>query len=171
MRIKINPDASMKEKSAILLVVMMLVSVSTVAATLIVTAEEYESSTSPSEWLCRNNIYGASDLKNKKYHIYFQDMSDDWLDGLKITTAGNTSNSMAPTINHNNRIISIGNPNWTDIKIGDIIIFSHNDDRIVHRVIHKTEEYLKTKGDNNAMPDSWKVTPDDVISIVVGVIY
>jgi signal peptidase I len=59
------------------------------------------------------------------------------------------------------------------IKVGDVIVFNVSGyrDPIVHRIIDKWQEddsyFFKMNGDNNMYPDSWTVSGDDIIGLVV----
>lgn len=89
------------------------------------------------------------------------------------------SGSMQPTLNIGDLLIIEGGLTAEDVHVGlqdgDIIIF--RDPRnpsgipIVHRAIDKFQErevwYFRTKGDNNANPDSWPVPEDYLIGRVI----
>lgn len=54
-----------------------------------------------------------------------------------------------------------------DVKEMDIITFRTDDQKVVtHRVVQVTPEGIMTKGDNNNVEDSWKVTSDSLIGEV-----
>lgn len=83
------------------------------------------------------------------------------------------SGSMSPIINTDDNIIS-KYVKYEDIQIGDIITYKCTADDsqyknaiIIHRVIDKTDEYIKTKGDANEVEDPWNVNPDDIISVAI----
>ena len=65
------------------------------------------------------------------------------------------SDSMIPTFYRGDMIIVYG---ANDIKVGDVIVFDvpKRDYPIIHRVHNMNNGIIKTKGDNNAGPDSWK---------------
>jgi len=85
------------------------------------------------------------------------------------------SGSMIPTLNIGDLIVVQGGLDVDDIiaeyETGDIVVFhkpSNPDELIVHRAVEKTNDELRTKGDNNAHPDYWKVTDDELVGKVVG---
>ncbi len=54
-----------------------------------------------------------------------------------------------------------------NINIGDILVHTHNNVIVVHRVL-KTDDkrsYFITKGDNNKEADNWVIYPDEVIGV------
>ncbi|HET8606862.1 MAG TPA: signal peptidase I [Gaiellaceae bacterium] len=73
------------------------------------------------------------------------------------------SGSMAPTI-PTGSIVFYRKVAAKDVKVGDVIVFSHPDDpseRVTHRVYRigssATGRYFVTKGDANGAPDDWRV--------------
>jgi len=60
-------------------------------------------------------------------------------------------------------------PGCNEIKVGDVIVFrtKGDDKNIVHRVISTGKEGIKTRGDNNNLPDSWLLTGEDIIGKVI----
>ena len=76
-----------------------------------------------------------------------------------------STNSMSPSINIGD-VIVVKNVEVEQINIGDIITFQKNGEKITHRVsdIQKTEEGISyiTKGDNNNLEDSEKITYDNI---------
>ncbi len=71
--------------------------------------------------------------------------------------------SMEPTINSNEYIMFVGT-DFNSVAVNDIIVYkSKTEDKyIIHRVIEKYNDYLITKGDNNVIADSERITPDMV---------
>lgn len=85
------------------------------------------------------------------------------------------SGSMEPTLRQNS-IVVIQNCKTKDIHIKDIVCFydeTINSD-VIHRVIgietKDGEVYLVTKGDNNKLEDTNRVTDDNIIGTVVKII-
>ena len=77
-----------------------------------------------------------------------------------------TTNSMEPTIKHGDAILS-KKVKQDDVKEGDIITFSRNNEAITHRVLRidkgdNSEELFVTKGDNNNIEDKEKVRLEDI---------
>jgi len=83
--------------------------------------------------------------------------------------------SMEPVFNEGANAIQ-GVPSTTaDIHIGDIISYERGDDIVIHRVMELGQDeegwYAITKGDNNPVPDAQKVRFEQVISVVLAIIY
>ncbi|MEQ8191719.1 MAG: signal peptidase I [Candidatus Eremiobacterota bacterium] len=59
--------------------------------------------------------------------------------------------------------------NCKEIKVGDVIVFKTKGDEknITHRVISAGKDGIKTRGDNNNLPDSWLLGPEDIIGKVI----
>ena len=56
-----------------------------------------------------------------------------------------------------------------DVKLGNIIVFRKEDQILAHRVVVKEGNRILTKGDNNNIRE--EVIPEDIIGIVVAIIY
>jgi len=69
--------------------------------------------------------------------------------------------SMEPTISSDQYILS-QSTSFDKVNVDDIIIYRSNTENrfIVHRVIEKYDDYLRTKGDNNPVADSEHITSD-----------
>jgi signal peptidase len=81
--------------------------------------------------------------------------------------------SMVPTYFEGDLLIIKGEQP-EKIKAGDIIVFHSPYDWekfIVHRVVAKQIEgdqiYFLTKGDNNPMPDAWKVPAKNIVGVAI----
>lgn len=72
------------------------------------------------------------------------------------------TNSMEPTININDVVIT-KKVEKQDIKIGDVITFLQDGEVITHRITQISEngEY-STKGDNNNIEDTFKITYENI---------
>lgn len=85
------------------------------------------------------------------------------------------SASMEPYLDENDVVLERKPQSPAEIHEEDIIIFRSGDERIIHRVTEIGHDdqgwYARTKGDNNIRPDPGKVRFDDVLGLVVGVIY
>ena len=55
---------------------------------------------------------------------------------------------------------------WSDIRLGDIILFNKDSNKILHAVVYKNEYYLETAGYNNLYKDEWRVEQHEVIGRV-----
>lgn len=82
--------------------------------------------------------------------------------------------SMIPTYYDGDLLIVRGVPNITTIELQDIIVFHSPytwDTLIVHRVVGKkvinTQLVFNTKGDNNFVKDSWQVTEEHIVGMVM----
>ncbi|MBO4344218.1 MAG: signal peptidase I [Victivallales bacterium] len=59
---------------------------------------------------------------------------------------------------------------FADLRVGDIVVFTSRSaaaDRIIHRIIRRTDGSLTTMGDNNPAPDSAPVTADQLPALAV----
>lgn len=94
--------------------------------------------------------------------------------GTSVPVAVVESNSMYPTLKVGDIIIVKG-VQPSQIKVGDIIVFSSKNVypglTVVHRVINVMyndgEYYFRTKGDNNPFPDPCCVAGNEVKGIVI----
>lgn len=83
------------------------------------------------------------------------------------------SGSMIPTLEKGDLIISIG-VDPSNLKVGDIILFKsplNPNIIIVHRIIriynYNNTILIETKGDNNPVPDPWRVNGNQVLGKVI----
>jgi signal peptidase I len=85
------------------------------------------------------------------------------------------TNSMDPVMDTNNIVLQITPSDPAQIETGDIIVYSLGSDRIIHRVSDTGHDiggwYAITKGDNNRRADPERVRFDQVLGVVVGIIY
>lgn len=71
------------------------------------------------------------------------------------------TDSMEPTITAGEYVLFI-KADFDDVKKGDIVVYRDDDDKfIIHRVIEKDEDSLKTQGDNNPVDDG-DISPDRI---------
>jgi hypothetical protein len=63
---------------------------------------------------------------------------------------------MYPLLDWDTIVVSVP-VDYSSIKVGDIICYRANNEKVLHRVIRKTSSYLVLQGDNLIRPDS--VTP------------
>lgn len=167
MRIRVNPDAlKPSHRFTIGIAAVFIACLITFSVTAFYYAADVSlGHISPSAQICLSHTWGLNDINAKKYTLHIENT-----DNLCLTNAGNTSNSMAPTIAPNN-ILIYKKCNSSELDIGDIIIFEKKDTWIVHRIIGVTYEGFMTKGDNNAYTDNWTVFPNEIRGILVGVLY
>jgi len=123
----------------------------------------------PQRWIDTNQTYGTYDIKNREYIIHIINIS-----GLSLDKTAGTG-SMSPTI-PKGAIILIKIVKNEALKKGDIIVFNvNNNTRIVHRIVSVGKDdngiFYKTKGDAADMSDPWKVRPNQIVGVVVGVIW
>jgi len=85
------------------------------------------------------------------------------------------SKSMDPLLDENSVVLEVTPKEPIDVHIGDIIIFDVSGQRIIHRVvdINLDEEgwYAITRGDNNPYVDPYRVRFNQILGIVVGIVY
>lgn len=83
------------------------------------------------------------------------------------------SESMEPTIMTGSRYIINKRVKYEALKVGDMISFRNGNRLITHRIVERTEEGFKTKGDNvitNKKVDPWIVRKSDYIGKVVWIL-
>ncbi|MBS3124335.1 hypothetical protein J4437_06945 [Candidatus Woesearchaeota archaeon] len=85
------------------------------------------------------------------------------------------TNSMDPFIDEKSNAIQIRPKNPEMINIGDVISYHTAYGTIIHRVVEKGKDeeglYFTVKGDNNRYADAVKVRFEDVVGVVVAVVY
>ncbi len=85
------------------------------------------------------------------------------------------TNSMDPFIDETSHAIEILPTSADQINVGDVISYQTNIGIVIHRVIEKNVDkngiYFTVKGDNNNYPDTQKVYFDQIVGVVVAVIY
>ena len=70
--------------------------------------------------------------------------------------------SMQPMFGAGNLLVQEIVDESTELRTGDIIVYSYGDSLIIHQIVGNVEGCYVTKGMNNAMPDSVCVTKDMV---------
>ena len=86
---------------------------------------------------------------------------------LGYSTAIVVTGSMADVININDLVVI---KNYEEYNIGDIIMFSRNNNFVTHRIVNETEEGFITKGDANNTEDEWVIKQDEIVGKSVLVI-
>jgi hypothetical protein len=84
------------------------------------------------------------------------------------------TNSMDPLIDIYANSIEIS-PVKDQLKVGDIISYQSDSKTIIHRIVLISEDengtFYITKGDNNNLPDKYKVRFEQIKGFVVGILY
>lgn len=75
-------------------------------------------------------------------------------------------NSMEPQISHGDILVM---SNTIEPHVGDVIIYGHPQIKkpVAHRIVEKTENGYKTKGDNNSSTDNYVVTEENIHGVVL----
>ncbi len=85
------------------------------------------------------------------------------------------TNSMDPHFDETSNALEIKPDNPYSIHAGDIIAYNTPYGTIIHRVVDvgkdKEGVYYIVKGDNNSLPDPFKVRYADVEGVVIAIIY
>tara|TARA_Y100000310_G_C20437317_1_gene694353 strand:+ start:196 stop:681 length:486 start_codon:yes stop_codon:yes gene_type:complete len=85
------------------------------------------------------------------------------------------TNSMDPFIDETSNAIEIKPNSPLDIKVGDVISYQTKQGVIIHRVVKVDRDekgiYYLVKGDNNIITDPFKIRFNEVVGVVVAVIY
>ncbi len=96
------------------------------------------------------------------------------IDGASWASFTNT-NSMDPFLDETANAIEILPEDPLDIQVGDVISYESEFGVIIHRVVEVGEDfdgvYYIVKGDNNAVKDPVKVRFDDVVGVLVAIVY
>lgn len=139
----------------------------------------------PSTWISNNEIIAFTNPNNlTSWEInIFKNSSvnqNNSIGELFIRRVGYTR-SMEPIMFGGNKLIALEVKNKDLINPGDIIGFRIEDGIIMHRVVTKEyewnetelifEPFFRTKGDNLSRIDPWIVKSDDIIGVVVGILY
>ena len=150
-------------KAGCLLIVVVLLSL-----VVINNSSTYKTTSQPQSRLNLDKVYGLGDLNHNIYSINLEGVN------YSIAKVGST-HSMLPTLPDNATIIIMDKFNASSLGVGDIITFKIGSEKVVHRIDKiGTDElglFFKTKGDNNQYEDSWKVRPDEITGVVVGVLW
>lgn len=76
--------------------------------------------------------------------------------------------SMEPTLREKG-ICVVKQCGYDDVEVNDIIMYQIEDKTITHRVVEKTEEGIRTKGDNNDVQDAYLLGEENVKAKVVAI--
>ena len=69
--------------------------------------------------------------------------------------------SMEPTLREKG-ICIVEKTTYDDVDVGDIVMYTIEDKTITHRIVEKTEEGIRTKGDNNNVKDAYLLQEDNI---------
>ena len=116
---------------------------------------------SPSDWVKENQIKVYPDS------VILNIPQSSW-------ASFTDTNSMDPFIDAGANAIQI-KPLPGQVGVGDVIAYHSTSGTIIHRVIERGIDengiFYLVKGDNNASPDSMKVRDNDIVGVVVAVVY
>ena len=74
--------------------------------------------------------------------------------------------SMEPTLREKG-ICIVQKTTYDDVDVDDIVMYTIEDKTITHRIVEKTEEGIRTKGDNNNVRDAYLLQEDNIKAKVV----
>ena len=121
------------------------------------------------------NISPSDRLKERDIRLYSKRVIIE-IDG-PILAGFTDTKSMEPVINKDSNAIEVVPKNVDKINVGDIISYNSNfsEGPIIHRVVEKGYDekglYFRTKGDNLPYIDPEKIRKEQVLRVVVGILY
>jgi hypothetical protein len=71
--------------------------------------------------------------------------------------------SMLPTLPHGCEIEIVPPP--ATIPLGALVVFAGHASLVAHRLVHRSDSFLVTQGDNRREPDRW-LRPEQVLGVV-----
>jgi len=77
--------------------------------------------------------------------------------------------SMEPTLKEKG-VCFVKKATYDEVEVGDIITYKIGEKTITHRIIEKTAEGIRTKGDNNNIEDTYLLQPENIQAKVVLII-
>lgn len=95
---------------------------------------------------------------------YKENPEDAYLFGYKPVYV--MTGSMEPTLREKG-ICIVQKTDYDSVDVDDIIMYQIDDKIITHRIIEKTEEGIRTKGDNNNVNDAYLLQEENVLAEVV----
>ena len=127
----------------------------------------------PSSWIASDDISGMYNLNTHTYQLSIPDSPDN------IRVMGTfPTHSMLPTISDTSTVLILELEDKSQINVGDIVVFEYESITIPHRVVEKGSDgrglFFVTKGDHNRDNDMGfcgKVRPEQVIGVIVGILY
>ena len=127
----------------------------------------------PSLWVASDSIHGVYNWDTQKYQISIPNSPNNIVIMGVVPT-----HSMLPVLSDTSTVLMLKLEDKSQINVGDIIVFEYGDTAISHRVVEKGSDdkglFFVTKGDHNRDNDidfCGKVRPEQVVGVVVGIIY
>lgn len=125
----------------------------------------------PQNYFSKNQLSFLYDERTGHRLMQVSDINDK----LLTMNIHNTSHSMLPCIDSPN-VVLYRNVKPNEILVGDFLIYNatphYNDTKfILHQVIGRTSDGFVTKGVNNPVKDPYIVKDEEVIGVIVGVLY
>ena len=178
MKLKLNTTALKKDRYKLLLVFLVVVMAFIIVLNISVSHISKKSIEKlPGDWIDADKIFVWYDSFKKE-----QGIKINFSMPLSVGTISNHSDSMTPTFNSAHTIIYF-QPEPKHIAlldIGDIILFKSttengNRTNICHRIVDVNyidgEKLFLTKGDSNYNIDQKLVKGEDIIAVIVGILY
>jgi len=143
---------------------LLLINITTISAEIQVPSSINQANelNSPSDWISEDQIKVYDDK------VVLE------LEGTTWASFTDT-NSMDPFLDETANAIEIMPESAKEIQNGDIISYQSKDSVIIHRVIYVGEDiegtYYLVQGDNNNYPDPVKVRFNEVVGVLVAIIY
>lgn len=97
---------------------------------------------------------------------YKENPQDAYLFGYKPVLV--LTGSMEPTLKEKG-ICIVKKVTYDEVDIDDILMYTIDEKTITHRIISKTEEGIRTKGDNNNVQDAYLLGEENVKAKVVAI--
>lgn len=124
-----------------------------------------------------NDYIGPSLSSDTQNIIMFRENDEyffnDLISNCSILSISKDTESMAPSLTIDDIVFVTYNFTDEDIRVGNIALFvpKDTDITIAHRIIRIEGNKIYTKGDNNNYVDEGYITREDIVAIVIGVIY
>lgn len=120
---------------------------------------------SPNDWVARDQI--AYDKESKLLTIKLEP-------GVKIFGIADT-NSMDGLLDIGHNVIATDKFDKAKLAVGDIVVYQVYLTKVVHRIVEITEDskgrIYRMRGDNNVKVDPYYLRDQNIIWLVLGVIY
>ena len=121
----------------------------------------------------REKISPGDHILTEQIHVYKTRVVLD-INNTRFSKFTNT-NSMDPLLDSGHNGIELVPTSPEQISVGDIISYNYGKSIMLHRVIQISSDekgwYCRTRGDNNELPDPVKVRYDQIVGILVALIY